>query len=194
MRSTRVEGIVVEELDEEFAEIIAMVGPRRREQIIAAARQVAEDVRADAELLGADRVDRRNEGQLRVLGLLPAQTFGQSRFWRHQFALAAERLCEDTQRWGAPVPRCSGEEMALHLILRRAAVADTGLAVEEAFEWPDESNPGGWGDLLDGLFQDHDVLMLYEIPAEGVADGVNLAPQSWFSDFGAPFPVPDRLT
>lgn len=184
----------MEELDEEFTEIIAMVGSRRREQIIVAAQQLSEDVRADAELLGADPVDRHNEGRLRVLGLLPALTFGQSRFWRHQFALAVERLGEDTQRWGAPVARCSGEEMALHLILRRAAVTDTGLPVEEAFEWPDESNPVGWGDLLEGLFQDHDVLMLYEIPADGVADGVNLAPQSWFSDFGAPFPVPDRLT
>ncbi|MFV8142266.1 hypothetical protein ACNQR7_32265 [Mycolicibacterium senegalense] len=185
------------EIDEEYAEIIAEVGPRRRDLIVAAAEQVAADVQADATLLGTAAITRQNRRQLRILGDMPAQTFRQSQFWRHQFAAAAQRLGEDARRWGAPIPRCSGEEMALHFILRRAAVDDTDLPAERACDWPDEQNPHGWGDLYEYLFQDHDVLLLFDMPsdaAESVIDTVNLHPDRWFSEFGLPFTVPERTT
>jgi hypothetical protein len=148
----------------------------------------AADIRADADFLCTAAVNDSNPDDLRVLGALPSQTFDQSQFWRHQLADAATRLGEeDTSRWGTPVPRCTGEEMVLHLILRRAAVADTGSPPNEACGWPDSANPRGWGDLFEFLFQDHDVLMLYDMPAEGAesaAGAVNLLP----------FSVPDRPT
>jgi len=59
------------------------------------------------------------------------------------------------------------------------------------------TNPRGWADLFELLFQDHDVLMLYDMPAqttESAAGAVNLDPSRWFSfsEFTLPYPVPDR--
>ena len=126
--------------------------------------------------------------------MLPQQTFGQSRFWRYQLAAAAEALAGDTDRWGAPVPRCTGEEMVLHLTLRRAA-ADAGCPPQQVFAWPeDPTRDHGWGDLFEYLFQDHDVLMLYDVPEYGMSDlgTVNIEPHQWFTEFSLPYPVPER--
>jgi hypothetical protein len=184
----------MDDLDEEFFEIIAAVGPRRRGQIVTAARALADDIRADADHLGTAAIHGPNRTRLKVLGLLPQQTFGQSRFWRYQLAGAAEALAGDTDRWGAPVPRCTGEEMVLHLTLHRAA-ADAGCLPQEVFAWPeDPTRDHGWGDLFEYLFQDHDVLMLYDVPEYGLSHlgAVNIEPRQWFTEFSLPYPVPER--
>ena len=168
-------------VDDEYAEIVAEVGARRRAQIITHADAVATDIRADTEQLGTAPVDPTNRGALRILGLLPPQTFAESAFWRHQLATAADNLRDETLRWGAPIPRCTGEEMVLYLILQRAQKASR--------------SPNQWYNLFEILFQDEDVLMLYDMPpeaAESIADAVNLAPNRWFTEFTVPFPVPDR--
>ena len=181
------------DLDPEFVELIDAVGERRAQVLAAAAVEVAADIRADADELGTNPVDRT---RLRVLGLLPSITFGQSRFWRYQLAECADRLAQDTLCWGAPVPRCTGEEMVLHPIVGRAAAADTGLPATQAMVWsgnPDD--PDTWGDLSVDFFQDHDVLTLYDVPAEAVTEligGVHLAPPEWFTEFGTPYPLPSR--
>lgn len=181
------------DFDPEFTELINSVGPRRAKALADAAIVVAADIRADADALGTSPVDHR---PLRILDQLPPITFTQSLFWRYQLAECATRLAADTTRWGAPVPRCAGEEMVLHLILRNAAAADTGLPVMQALEWPDDpDNPYTWGDLAEYLVQDEDVLTLYELPADAIAEivgGVNLEAAQWFTEFTTPFPVPDR--
>jgi hypothetical protein len=181
-------------LDPELIAVIDTVGARRRKRIIAAGVELAGDIRADADALATAPVGG-GEGVLRVLDLLPAQTFTQSKLWRYQLAAAAEVLAEDTRRWGAPLPRSTGEEMALHLILRRAAAAD-GCPPNRVEDWPGEPHrPGdGWGDLFECLFQDHDVLMLYDLPKADMDDlrCVNIDPQRWFSPFELPFPTPPR--
>ena len=182
------------ELDPEVVELVAMVGPHRGCLIVEAAAAIAADIRDDAERLGTDSVTAGDKRGLRVLDLLPPQTFTQSRLWRYQLAEAADALADDTRRWGLPLPRCTGEEMVLHLILRRAAAAD-GCSPDQVESWPTEPDDPGWGDLFECLFQDHDVLMLYDMPAqsaEAAAGGVNLDPPRWFSEFGLPYPVPDR--
>jgi hypothetical protein len=163
-------------------------------QIVAAARALAGEIRADADHLGTAAIHPSNRARLTILGSLPPQTFGQSRFWRYQLAAAAEALAGDTDRWGAPVPRCTGEEVVLHLILHRAA-ADAGSSSEQVFAWPkDPSRDQGWGDFLEYLFQDHDVLMLYDVPEYGMSDlgTVNIEPRQWFTKFSLPYPVPER--
>lgn len=184
----------MDDLDEEFVATIDAVGPRRRAHIAAAARALADDIRADADQLGTAAIHPSNRTGLEVLGWLPPQTFAQSRFWRYQLAAAAEALADDVDRWGAPVPRCTGEEMALHLTLHRAAAA-TGCPREQVFAWPaDPTRDDGWGDLFEFLFQDHDVLMLYDVSEYGMSDmgTVNIEPLQWFTEFSLPYPVPER--
>lgn len=183
----------MDDLDEQFLETIATVGPRRGECIVTAAHELAAAIRDEADKLGTSSIDATNRRRAKVLGSLPPQTFGQSRLWRYQLATAAEALAEDTRRWGAPVPRCTGEEMVLHLILRRAATL-AGCPPERIFDWPDDARNHGWGDLFNELFQDEDVLMLYDAAKHALSDlgGVNMAPHQWFSQFSLPYPVPDR--
>ncbi|MCZ4553698.1 hypothetical protein [Gordonia rubripertincta] len=95
------------DLDPEFVELIDAVGERRAQVLAAAAVEVAADIRADADELGTNPVDRT---RLRVLGLLPSITFGQSRFWRYQLAECADRLAQDTLCWGAPVPAAQAKK------------------------------------------------------------------------------------
>jgi hypothetical protein len=148
----------------------------------------------DADHLGTRAVTTVNCAELQILGELPSQTFTQSRFWRYQLAAAADALAADTRTIGAPIPRCTGEEMILHLVLRRAAAA-AGCPPGQVFDWPnDASHAEGWGDLFEDLFQDHDVLMLYDAPQYGMTHlgGVNMQPNQWFSEFSLPYPVPAR--
>lgn len=171
--------------DDEFGEILAMISDRQASLIAVAADDIAAAIRADDATLGSAAVAEHTHGRLQVLQTLPPITFGQSRLWRCQLAAAAERLAADTRRWGAPIPRCTGEEMVLHLILRRAQAAAR----------PRQVRPGSWDQLSEYLFQDHDVLMLYDLPpeaTESLVGGVNLHPLRWFTEFTLPFTMPDR--
>jgi hypothetical protein len=70
-----------------------------------------------------------------------------------------------------------------------------GAVPDEACAWPDDDNPDSWGDLFECLFQGHDALLLYDMPAssaESVIDGVNLHPSQWVAEFGLPIWVPER--
>lgn len=164
------------DLDAEFVELINTVGPSRARILAATALQIAAEIRAAADALDTAAV---GPGQRHILAALPVCTYAQSRFWRYQFADCASRLAGDTTRWGAPVPRCTGEEMALHLILHRATT-DTGQT---------------WPDLAEDLFQDNDVLTLYDLPVDqvtGLIGAVQLTPSQWFTEFTTPFPLPPR--
>lgn len=49
--------------------------------------------------------------------------------------------------------------------------------------------------LAEDLFQDNDVLTLYDIPVDAVTGpigGVQLTPSQWFTEFTTPFPLPPR--
>lgn len=61
----------MDDLDEEFVEIITAVGPRRREAIVAAARAVAGEIRADTDQLGTAAICSSSRPRLKV-SRLPA--------------------------------------------------------------------------------------------------------------------------
>lgn len=149
------EELALMEGDEEFSEIVDMISSRQAKLIAEAADAIADAIRADADALDSAPVAEHTSGKLEVLSTLPAITFEQSRLWRYQLAAAADRLAADTRRWGAPIPRCTGEEMVLHLILRRA----------QSMARP-QVRRGSWEQLSQILFQDHDVLTLYDLPPE----------------------------
>lgn len=170
----------------EFSDVVAQVNARQQAWISSAGDAVARSVYADADLLGTLAIDERNRNYLEVLDTLPAVTFRESQLWRYQLGHAAQRLADDTRRWGAPIPRCTGEEMMLHVILQRA------MRMAKVRK----NRTARWDDLFEYLFQDHDVLCLYDMPTSAVyahLPGVaNLETHQWFSEFGLPFPMPDR--
>ncbi|NED65882.1 hypothetical protein G3I15_33650 [Streptomyces sp. SID10244] len=65
---------MVDGIDEEFAEIVGLVGERRAQMIVVAAAAVAGDIRADADQLGTAHVEDATRASLRVLGALPPVT------------------------------------------------------------------------------------------------------------------------
>jgi len=137
---------------------------------------------------------RRGEGG--VLGSLPQVTWGQDRGWRRQMARCFDDLAADLAKTGAVRPLSTGEEMALHLGIARAGslmrnrprlVAKTveGLAEDRGdFDWD-------WCSTV--LFEDHDVLMLFDASLDGIEDSgneinqalglANLAAAEWFEPF-----------
>lgn len=144
------------------------------------ATELADAVSADAPLLG-DLPVQPGPGR-GVLAELPACTWTQDATWRRTMARAFDDLSADATATVDPEPRCTGEEMALHLIIGRARIAMlSGRFAKDLTELPQHENDDNWDDPLDYLFQDHDVLTLFW--PEPIPDGVNLDPEDWFIPF-----------
>lgn len=95
---------------------------------------------------------------------LPRIIQGRDREWLRQFARCFEDLAADLEAEGWVEPRCTGEEMALHLAIdcaeqlakyRPYAVQD---AISSLSQHRSDFDSGMCSDIL---FEDHDVLMLY---------------------------------
>lgn len=174
-----------------FADLVDQIGPTRRAAIITAGQILAEQTRNDTAALGANDVTESSARTLDVLGMLPPITWRESRFWRHRFAGAATYLTQDTQQFGAPIPRCIAEQLALHMIIHRAAHHDPYRP-----RHPHEPAPPGWEDLFTDLFADHDVLTLYNTtpPADTIDAGrfLRLHPGRWYTELDPHIPVPSR--
>ncbi|TGN72323.1 hypothetical protein E5083_29980 [Streptomyces bauhiniae] len=99
-------------------------------------------------------------------------------------------------RW--PEPTCTAEEMALHLAIEDApAYLEDRPADDEHHTPPRHEDDYSWDGCADLLFQDHDVLTLFDASLAGIEDPDNPANQrlgagalrvdAWFepSDNGA---------
>ncbi|MGP3777034.1 hypothetical protein ACTWJ8_40000 (plasmid) [Streptomyces sp. SDT5-1] len=135
-------------------------------------------------------------GQGRVLGMLPPLTFQQDRQWRRQMARCFDDLATEIAGTKTATPRCTGEEMALHLGIARAAslTRNRPRLVAQAVKGIDEDRRDfDWDWCSDVLFEDHDVLMLFDASLDGIEDSgnavnqalglANLAPTDWFEPF-----------
>lgn len=93
-------------------------------------------------------------------------------------------------------PRSTGEEMALHLGIACAQDLTRNrprLLRDTVADLPEDRADFDWSACSDSLFQDHDVLMLFDHSLDGIEDAegdihqslgmVNLAPQDWFAAF-----------
>ncbi|MFJ1708523.1 hypothetical protein [Kitasatospora sp. NPDC088346] len=166
---------------------------RTRAVLHLALTDLADAAWAQAAKLGDETVTARAGG---VFARLPRLTFHQDASWRRQMARTFDDLAGDLEAGRGLVPGCTGEEMALHLAIRRGRelqrdrprlVADT---VEQLPEDPDDFD---WDACSALLFEDHDVLMLFDPALDGVEDPtgpahqmlgmVDLAPLDWFSPF-----------
>lgn len=133
-----------------------------------------------------------------VFGQLPAITLRCDGQWRRQMARAFDDLASDLQAAGEnwAGPRCTGEEMALHLMIDRARsiTANRPNAVRALVaDLPQNSADYDWQGCSDELFEDHDVLMLFDAQLDGVEASdsgihqamgmVSLAADEWFKPF-----------
>ncbi|GHE40337.1 hypothetical protein GCM10017673_48400 [Streptosporangium violaceochromogenes] len=124
--------------------------------------------------------------------------------WRRQFARACDDLAEDLERGEWPIPRTAAEELALHLAIRDAPGQKEMLQEQDEHEaLPDHADDYDWHMCSTLLFQDHDVLMLYDDGFDGVeADGEanrhlgldhTLHPANWFKPFNSGQPIRDEM-
>lgn len=150
---------------------------------------------------GYDDVDEHgddavgSDGDWMLFDQYPRVTWNSDAVWRRQAARAFDDLAEDLAQGREPFPRCPGEEMALHVALRLLPAA-----VDDQWWGPDlfDGLPEANGDLdvhalLSGLFQDHDILALFDAELDGIEDPddpVNAdtgmgdyRPQAWFKAF-----------
>ena len=158
---------------------------------------VAAQARAMAQLWDDsidDSVTRAN-----VLGaLLPPLVRSAPPDWYRTFARCFTAISDRIEAGVIPFPRCTAEEMALHIVL--------GVCAVKVLEWGEELGDGLFGAaaqldehetdarfdvLIDVMFEDHDVLMLFEdpfvngipAPVAKVMGIVNLDMVDWFQPF-----------
>ncbi|MET8413045.1 hypothetical protein ABZV34_34145 [Streptomyces sp. NPDC005195] len=176
--------------DDEGEEVLTA---RTRAVLHLALRELADQGWHEVSVLGKQPAARSAGG---LFGGLPRVTWHQDGSWRRQLARTFDDLAADCTAGTGVEPRCTGEEMALHLGIARARdlthnrprlVADTVAGLPEA------RGDGDWDACSGVLFQDHDVLMLFDDALDGIDDAesdlhqsmgmVNLAPLDWFTPF-----------
>ncbi|MDX8141332.1 hypothetical protein SK854_04355 [Lentzea sp. BCCO 10_0061] len=129
----------------------------------------------------------------------PRITWRQNAIWRRQAARSFDDLAEDLAAGRVPQPCCAAEEMALHLMLSYASDAvDDGRSVLEndLSALPKHTDDHDWDLLREVLFQDNDILELFDPSRDGIEDpddeqnrylrmGDYTAP-AWFTPFDDP--------
>lgn len=163
--------------------------PRNASGLYASACYLADQAYDDIEEFGSEPVEA--DGQWSVFDTFPRQTWRQDAVWRRQAARAFDDLAADLGLGDAPVPRCTAEELALHLIIQDAKDDDQAESMPELPEHLDDAE---WDLLEHALFHDRDVLMLYRQDKDGIEDpssdenqnlgiGDGLLPANWFRPF-----------
>ncbi|MCL7382519.1 hypothetical protein [Streptomyces sp. 35G-GA-8] len=105
-------------------------------------------------------------------------------------------LAADLAQTGTVRPGCTGEEMALHLGIDRAKSLTRNrprLVAETVKGLGEDRRDFDWDWCSDVLFEDHDVLMLFDASLDGIEDSgneinqalglANLASADWFVPF-----------
>lgn len=137
-----------------------------------------------------------------VADLLPSVARPHARGeWYERFGRCFDDLAERIATGEANderLAKCTGDELALHLVIEHAEAhlndGVIGLHIAAAQALPDHGDDDSDFDAMrDVLFEDHDVLMLYnpaldgiEDPTSGLSDQTrttNLHPRDWFEPF-----------
>ncbi|MFF4155392.1 tetratricopeptide repeat protein [Streptomyces sp. NPDC001678] len=165
-------------------------------RMLQAALEIESDMAFDElEYLEDQPISAKNQ-PVGLFGMLPAQTWGQGLSWRREMVRAFDDLADDIENSRVPRPRCTGEEMALHIALETAAsLVDDSPDLVTTFTKgiPEQPDDYDWWACKDLLFEDHDVLLMYEPWMEGIEhpDNIvnqsmglaNLSPEDWFTPF-----------
>jgi hypothetical protein len=146
--------------------------PRTAAVVWRCLKVLSDDAYEDVLAHGDDRVDEDDDWLL--FHRFPRLTFGQDAVWRRQAARAFDDLADDLGSGECPgelFARCTGEEMAFHLAIEDA---EAGLAGEpQIFDdlvrsLPSHRDDFDWEMCSEDLFQDHDVLLLFDASLDGV--------------------------
>ncbi|HEY7594974.1 MAG TPA: hypothetical protein VH969_17615 [Actinophytocola sp.] len=126
----------------------------------------------------------------------PRITWRQDAVWRRQAARAFDDLVEDIEAGEWPRPRCAGEEMALHLMLRyaEAAAGDDLFGLDGLLEHlPTHRDDLAWELATETLFQDTEIRWIFDPEHDGAEDPENdvnrdlgigdYRPPAWFTAF-----------
>ena len=139
-----------------------------------------------------------------VLARLPRLTWRQGVMWRRLMARSADDLWRDIESGRLPVPRNHAEEICLHLAIEDAEGDVNETQSDENHEaLPSRADDYDWSACRDYLFQDHDILQLYNPAHDGVEDPDDptnsymkfgdMRPTAWFEWFANVEPRnPDR--
>jgi hypothetical protein len=151
----------------------------------------ADDAVDDVEQHGDEPVQPTSDGRCSTISPI---TWSQNAVWRRQAACAFDDLAGDLPGGDVPRPTCAGEEMALHRVL---AILDGGALKfappDKIAELPDHPDDNNWEACRDGLFQDSDILSLFDPRLDGLEDpdadsnqvmGMgDYRPVAWFDTF-----------
>lgn len=155
---------------------------------------IADHARGDAESRGDAPVC--DDGTWDFFDQLPAITWGMNQSWRRRFVKAAEDLLGDIERGERPRPRTNAEEMALFLAVDDVKAHGLDVIIEifpEHDALPVTTYDNDWEVLEDFLFEDSDILFLYDPETVEFADPAHptnrqfaigdLRPVGWFDYF-----------
>ncbi|MFG3076354.1 hypothetical protein [Streptomyces sp. NPDC048225] len=169
--------------------------PRTADLLHTALVLLADQAYDDAHRLGDQFLPDANATTWEVFDRLPALTWTADHRWRRRMARAFDDLAADLGRGKWPEPTCTAEEMALHLAIEDAPThLEDRPPTDPHHTLPEHGDDYSWDDCSDLLFQDHDVLMLFDPKLGGIADPEDPANQSmgvgdlraaaWFDPFG----------
>jgi len=178
--------------------------PRTAAVLWSAARILAGHGYDDVEEHGSDLLQERTEWYL--FDRYPRLTWSQDAAWRRRAARSYDDLASDLAAGNWPLPTCPAEELALHLILEDvpSAAEDGWAGLDEATldSLPKEPGDFDWDAMLDVLFQDTDILHLFEPGLDGIDnphDALNAEmamgdyrPSAWFQNFANMQPRDER--
>jgi hypothetical protein len=194
--------------EEENCEICGgwLLTPRTADLLYTALENLSDEAHDDADEKGDGPVPGKKAVDWSFFDRLPRITWGMDADWRRQVGRACEDLARDLASGEWPRPRCTAEEMALHLAIKDAP-GYLEMCQEDRDErheaLPKQRDDYDWDMCSELLFEDHDVLMLYDASLDGFEDpsggqnreyGVgDLRPAAWFKFFSHLEPRdPDR--
>jgi hypothetical protein len=166
--------------------------PRTAAALYGALGLIADWAYDDAETHGDDPVDP--DGDWLLFDELPRISWRRDGAWRRDVARAADDLSNDIAHGRWPVPRCNAEELLLHLAIDYAAdMVKDGSSIAVLLDLPEHEDDYDWGMCSEELFQDHDVLLLYDDSVDGIEDPQaeanrrfrigDLRPANWLTPF-----------
>ncbi len=172
----------------------AWLTPRTADALHTALSVLADEAYQDVEENGDQPVAGSNDPAWTVFTRLPRISWHRDAAWRYRMARAAEDLRRDLEAGRLPIPRCTAEELMLHLAIEDAeSMTQDGLLGRHHERLPRHDDDYDWELCVELLFQDHDVRLLYADWADGIEDpetelnqafGIgDLRPDNWFTPF-----------